>query len=500
MNNQVLILGGGIAGLSAGVYLQKAGIASAIYEKNPVLGGECVSWRREGYVIDNCIHWLTGSKKSDTLNAVWREVGAIDETTAFINEPYFYRLHFKDRSLSFWCDREKARQEFLACAPEDAKETNALFDAIKRAECVQVPTEKSLAKMGFIEYMKTGMSMRAMLPVLKTYSHLSIAQLAQKFKNPYLQMMIRGYFNDDYQALILITSCAFYTSGTAALPLGGSKGVIDRMAATYLKLGGEIHLAKPVAKINLHQKDAVSITLISGEVVPCQAVIAACDPEVTFGTLLDSKFREKRLAKMRNHQKKDYLVASCFGVSFGIVGTDDYGFEPGSVSFPCEPFICGTKPFDLLDVRLYDADPTLYPQDKRVVRVIILQGGADYSYWEKLYQDQDAYQEEKERIATLVRLRIEAQYPLAKGHLKCIDTYSPVTFHRYCGAYQGSYMAFFQRYRGKTLNPKNAVPHLHNVFLASQWLSSTGGGLPMAVTSGKFVSAEVTHFLLKSHR
>jgi phytoene dehydrogenase-like protein len=499
MKNKVLILGGGIAGLSTGVYLQKQGIPSAIYEKNPVLGGECVSWRREGYVIDNCIHWLTGSKKGDTLNAVWRDVGAIDDSTAFINEPYFYRLRFKDVTLSFWCDREKARKEFLACAPEDSQEINAFFDAVKRAECVQVPTEKSLAKMGFIEYMKTGMSMRAMLPVLKAYSHISIAQLAAKFKNPHMQQMIRGYFNDDYQALILITSCAFYTSGTAALPIGGSQGVIERMKAKYLSLGGEVHLARPAASINLEKNRAVSVRLSSGEVVACPAVVAACDPEVTFGTLLSSKFREHQLAKMRSHQKEDYLVASCVGITYGIEGSEDYGFEPGSVSFPCEPFQVGTKPFDLLDVRLYDADPTLYPQDKRVVRVIILQGSADYAYWEQLYSHQEAYQKEKQRIAEAVLSRIETQYPLARGHLKCIDAYTPVTFNRYCGAYQGSYMAFFQRYRGKTRNPKNTVRHLSNVFLASQWLSSTGGGLPMAVTSGKFAADEVAHYLKKSH-
>ena len=35
---KAVIVGGGIAGMTAGIYLQKAGIQTEIFEKNPVLG------------------------------------------------------------------------------------------------------------------------------------------------------------------------------------------------------------------------------------------------------------------------------------------------------------------------------------------------------------------------------------------------------------------------------------------------------------------------------
>jgi phytoene dehydrogenase-like protein len=53
---KIIIVGGGIAGLAAGVYALKAGFEAEIYEKNPVPGGECMGWNRKGYHIDNCIH------------------------------------------------------------------------------------------------------------------------------------------------------------------------------------------------------------------------------------------------------------------------------------------------------------------------------------------------------------------------------------------------------------------------------------------------------------
>jgi phytoene desaturase len=39
--NKVIIIGGGIAGLSAGIFAQKNGFQSLILEKNQTLGGEC---------------------------------------------------------------------------------------------------------------------------------------------------------------------------------------------------------------------------------------------------------------------------------------------------------------------------------------------------------------------------------------------------------------------------------------------------------------------------
>ena len=53
---KVVIIGGGIAGLTAGVLLQKAGVSVEVFEKHTIVGGQCTGWKREGYFIDNCIH------------------------------------------------------------------------------------------------------------------------------------------------------------------------------------------------------------------------------------------------------------------------------------------------------------------------------------------------------------------------------------------------------------------------------------------------------------
>ena len=57
----LLIIGAGIAGLCAGVYAQQNGYASKIVEMHTLPGGLATAWKRKGYTIDGCIHWLVGS-------------------------------------------------------------------------------------------------------------------------------------------------------------------------------------------------------------------------------------------------------------------------------------------------------------------------------------------------------------------------------------------------------------------------------------------------------
>ena len=57
---KLVIIGGGLAGLSAGCYGRASGFDVTIVEHNLALGGVCTAWHRGPYLVDGCIHWLTG--------------------------------------------------------------------------------------------------------------------------------------------------------------------------------------------------------------------------------------------------------------------------------------------------------------------------------------------------------------------------------------------------------------------------------------------------------
>ena len=72
MDNTIIIIGAGIAGLAAGCYAQMNGYRSQIFELHDLPGGLCTAWERNGYTFDGCIHYLFGSGEGQPFNRCGR--------------------------------------------------------------------------------------------------------------------------------------------------------------------------------------------------------------------------------------------------------------------------------------------------------------------------------------------------------------------------------------------------------------------------------------------
>ncbi|MFA5193949.1 MAG: FAD/NAD(P)-binding protein, partial [Verrucomicrobiia bacterium] len=109
---RVIIIGGGIAGLSCGCYLQMNGIQSEILEMGAVPGGLCTSWDRGPYVFDGCLRWLVGTNPSSVFYQIWMELGVIaDREITFHDETV--RMECADgTSLSVPADLDRLASEF----------------------------------------------------------------------------------------------------------------------------------------------------------------------------------------------------------------------------------------------------------------------------------------------------------------------------------------------------------------------------------------------------
>src|SRR5437763_16678456 len=61
-NSKIAVLGGGLAGLSAGCALADAGMQVTLFERRPYLGGRASSYEHPGTneTVDNCQHVLLG--------------------------------------------------------------------------------------------------------------------------------------------------------------------------------------------------------------------------------------------------------------------------------------------------------------------------------------------------------------------------------------------------------------------------------------------------------
>ncbi|MBP3604188.1 MAG: NAD(P)/FAD-dependent oxidoreductase [Lachnospiraceae bacterium] len=493
---KVVIIGAGISGMTAGIYLQKAGFETEIYEKNAVPGGQCTGWKREGYMIDNCIHWLTGTKEGSGLNALWKEVGALGDGVEVYEKEKFFSAELDGETLTLWRDKDRTRKELLALSPEDEAEINQLMDMVASAESMQVPVEKPFDKMSISDYIKMGMSMAEMGKVMKLYGGMDIKELAERFKHPLIKRAIVDYMPPGYQAYAFVVSYATVTAGNGDIPQKGSLAMALRMAKRYQDLGGKLYLNAPVEKVIINGKKAEGIVLASkGEIeedlqkrtVKADYVICASDANHTFTKLLDKKYMPKDLCKLFK-ERKAYPVMTAFQVAFAVEGKLDELKETNI--FSCKPLTVGTVEADRMSVCNYSYEPSFAPEGNTILQTMFTQNEDDYEYWMELVKDKEAYQQKKEELSKEIESRLVERFPQIAGKVRILDVWTPVTYHRYCNSFHGAYMGFIVTKNAKNKTVAGKIKGLSNVFIASQWLMGPGG-LPTAASMGKFAAQRI---------
>lgn len=481
---KIVIIGGGIAGLTAGILLQRAGFQTEIYEKNPLPGGQCTGWKRDGYMIDNCIHWLTGTKPGSSLHELWKEIGALGEGIEVHQKEMFFSSNLDGQTLTFWRDKERTRQELLTLSPEDKDEIQKLMEYVTLAETMTVPADKPFDAMTLPELMRLGMSMKAMGKVMKAYGGMDIQELAQQFRHPLIRRAIADYMPAGYQAYAFLVSYATVTAGNGDIPRGGSLAMSLRIASRYREAGGVLHTNASVEKVLLQDKKAEGILLRDGTKVLADYVICACDTDYTFRALLPGEYMPKSLRK-QYEQRKQYPVSSGFQIAYAADGI--FPTLSGTHIFTCEPITVAAQTHNCMSIQSYDYEPDFAPAGKTVLQTNFPQSEEDYQYWETLYRDRNAYERKKAELAQQAVQRVVAEYPYLEGKLRVLDVWTPMTYTRYCNAYQGAYMSFVTTKQAKSITTAGKLKGLGNVFLASQWLMGPGG-LPTAAAMGKFAA------------
>lgn len=481
---KVVIIGGGIAGMTAGVLLQKAGFNTEIYEKNALPGGQCTGWKREGYFIDNCIHWLTGTRSGSALHELWKEIGALGDGVEVHEKEMFFSSKLDGQTLTFWRDKERTRKEMLALSPEDETEINKLIEYVSLAETMTVPVEKPFDAMNLIDFMKLGMSMKSMGKVMKEYGNMDINELAMRFRYPLIQRAIIDYTPSGYQAYAFLVSYATVTGGNGDIPKGGSLAMSLRIAEKYKGYGGVLHTNTGVKTILLNDKKAEGVLLENGNRVEADYVICACDTDYTFRKLLPETYMPKELKKMYADREK-YPVSSGFQIAYAVDGV--FSELSGTRVFSCDEINVGSQTMKCMSIQSYDYEPDFAPEGKMILQTNFSQTESDYIYWESLYEDKAKYEQIKVEIAEQALQRVVSEYPFLEGKIRVIDIWSPMTYTRYCNSYKGAYMSFVTTKQAKSITVPGVVKGLDNVFLASQWLMGPGG-LPTAAAMGKFAA------------
>lgn len=468
----IAIIGGGVSGLSAGIYAQLHGHRATVYERHAKAGGNLTGWDREGYHIDNCIHWLTGTNPVTDTYRMWQDLGVLGEVEVYQAEAlYTYEERGKRLSLSKSIDKLEA--DMLKLSPADKREILALTAAVRA--CMRLSGIAGKAN----DKKSTAAQRLLALPSLVRYYSMTTGELAARFTHPLLQGFLKSILTDRFGALALIVVFATFCGGNGGIPVGSSSAMAERLARRFLSLGGSLRLSTGVAKINLGEKGAESLTLEDGSLERADYVIIATDPAVAFGKLVERRLMPKALS--RQYQ------------TFGL-----FRFSSVHAAFACEkkPPFKGDLIVELprkyqrvlggehIILREFSHEKGFAPRGKHLVQAMVYCTEPRARGFIALYKNKKAYTAKKQQLAADIERAIEEKLPILSGALSCLDVWTPATYQKFVGSEMGSWMGFAFSSGILPTRLSARVKGVENLLLATQWLQAPGG-LPIAAGGGR---------------
>lgn len=474
---KLIIVGAGIAGLTAGVYARQSGIDTTILEMHSIPGGSCTSWKRKGYLFEGGMHWLVGSNKNAPLNRVWEEVGALQENNPVYLKDPFITYHDENQQICLYRNPERLKTHLMEVSPQDK-------DAIKTF----VKDIVALQKMGMpimdIKGLKTKykaplptdmlFGMIKALPKMNKLNKITVEEYISKFKHPGIKSLLKQVVaKPDFTASSLIFTLSGLSVGDSGYPEGGSLRMAQNIAATFESLGGSIKYKQRVERICVREGSACGV-YVEGKLLEADAVIVAADALTALDEFFDEPLHEPWMDELR----AETTPLNCTFISLGVA--EDLSNIPESNLMPLKtPLLNGG--IEHHEIGFYNYAKYGYASESCTPLTVFL-GDDTYDEW-KLAKADGSYKQKKEDLALQVISRMEEVLPQIKGKVDVWDVATPLTYERYCGTYRGSWMSVMKPGFKRQQYPckPESISHL---YFAGQRIMLPGG-MPVAASTGR---------------
>lgn len=480
---ELLIIGGGIAGLSAGVYARQNGYKATILEMGEHPGGQLTAWERNGYTFDFCLQWLVGSDHG-IYNNLYNEIGAINENTEAINHDIFLKMvHEEYGDFYFYGDMDRWESYLKEIAPEDSKGIHKLCNMIKRSTKMQgLENPPSMGMQSVWEILGMILKGWRALPLMARYVKHTTEQLLDDLglTNEKLRHFLKSFSMEgevQFPAILLLLVLGWQHDKNAGYLKGGSAQMTQRIQDTYTKLGGEFKFHARVKEIVVEDDVARGVILHNGERLLADHVISACDGHTVLYDMLGGKYVPPVFEKAYKEWKTfTPFVMVGFGIDKTIVSgahsTEYVGKETIQIGQTA------VEGYQVMNRSMYDE--ALAPKGKTVLEI---EFESPWDIWEGMSDAE--YVREKDAIKRRCMELLEEHYPDIADHVEVTNLATPRTTSRFTGVWKGAHEGFLPALGvvGSTLPME--LEGLKNFTMVGQWVRP-GGGLPPSAQTGRW--------------
>lgn len=480
----IIIIGGGIGGLTAAIHLANHGREVLIVEKNPKIGGKMTEFRHEGFRWDLGPTVIT---MRDVFDDLFRDSGKrLEDYVQFLPIDPLARYFFSDgkvlnihRDLPRTLDNiaslgTHAVEEYLAFLAYAARQFRITSPVYTYAP---PPTLRNLSKIGFQDFLKVDLfrDLQSAISEYTTSSHLK--HLFSRFAtymgaNPYHTPAILSVI-----AHVELSKGVWY-------PRGGIFTLAQALERLAIEKGVKIRTNQAVNKIVIQDREVRGIVFEDESVVEAGTIISNVDYATTYASLLPRK--PPYTWELENYEK-NLASSSAFILLLGVKGrygelthhnvifSEDYRKEFQQIFREKTPPDDPTVYIAVSSKSDYNHAPAGHENWFVMVNVPSLDGKYD---WQKNAQ---AYKRKVLNKLAMSGFNIDENIVVER-------VITPLDLEQMTGAYHGSiygltydnWQAFFRRPKPRPKSPSGLF------FVGGT--THPGGGVAMVALSGKYVS------------
>ena len=489
MKYDVVIIGGGLGGLSAGLKLSNEGKKVAILEKHHLIGGYSTNFRRkdkEGnfYNFDVALHGIGGIRKENAFNIHLGENLGILDDIEFLEKPETATIITKNgEENDIPSNFEDYKNYFIKRFEGEKENIERLFDflfAVKEDMKEVARDSKRMPK--YTNYLQS----ITLDEFLREYTQND--DLIEEFSFLWLYY---GLPQKELNASFYVLPWLSYHIGGTYYVRGGGGNLSEIFANKIKENGSDIFLSSEVVDVEVENDKIVCVKTKKDKIFMADKFVLACDPKVIFSMIKNKNENiQNYVDKMNSFENSISLTQLYLGLD---VNSKDLGMTKGDYFIK----VSGNQntyeaikngDYENMDfgITCYDVlDPEFNDEGKGVITIIV---GDLISNWPE-YKTEE-YKERKKEISDILIAKAEKVFPNIKEHIKVMELGTPHTMKRYTNNSEGAVYGWAQNDTQGGFDRLAFKTCLKNTYLAGAW-THPGGGFEGAITSGVICGEKV---------